>query len=172
MEDGKYKICFSSFIMLITEITREYDDMSISRLLNNNFHFRPLKIIDLNLIKKLNLQPVDIFKRPKILIGLLIRGIWEKVKEIDESFTSMYHLPFDLYPKVADPENLIAIIKNARAFSKNPAFLDPSFLKRLLDFISRKQKIEELKLKVINGMPFIKALEELEDYVLKNKESV
>ncbi|MFH1838270.1 MAG: hypothetical protein ABH808_02105 [Candidatus Kuenenbacteria bacterium] len=163
-EDGKNRICFSSFIMLIMEIAREHEKPVLD-LLNDYSPSNPLEIIDKDLINKLNLYTLaDTKKKPKLLIGLLIRAIWERVEKIDERFSSMYRnakLPFERYPKVTDPENIIGKLNNVKKYSNNPEYSDKGYLERWLNYLRGKQEVEEAKLAVVQKS-FLEVLNDLE----------
>ncbi|MFH1838594.1 MAG: hypothetical protein ABH808_03860 [Candidatus Kuenenbacteria bacterium] len=169
MKDGEYeyKICFSSFVMLIMEIAREHGK-SVSELLDNYSPTKSLEIIDENLINKLKLHGLaDTKKKPKLLIGSFIRAIWERVEKIDERFSSIYRetmyrnakLPFERYPKVTDPENIIGKLNNVKKYSKD---FDPTYLERWLNYLRGKQEVERAKLEVVEK-PFLEVLEDLEN---------
>lgn len=148
------------------EITREYK-IPITNLLTNFSPFIPLEIIDENLSNKLELRGrVDKVKKPKLLIALIIRAIWDRVEKIDERFISMYRNPSlgERYPKVAEPKNIIEKIKNAKKYSSEHPQQEKDYLERWLNYLRGRQKVMETMLMVAFSYKSLgRALEDLEE---------
>ncbi len=167
-ENYNCSICYSSFLMLIAEISREHDQ-SVSDFLTNFDPLQPLKIIDENLMKILQLHgDADTKKKPKLLIGLFIKTIWNMVEKIDKRFISMYRnaqLPFERYPKVTNSKDIIEKIKNVKKYNNE---VESGYFERWLNYLRGKQEVESAKLKTWNT-PLIKVLEDLENRAVKNE---